>query len=94
MYETIPFDIASLLLFTMPGFFLLWSVGYRAKSDFVFFMFSMFWGIVLMMIFIYKISFVKWMTPLLNNPYAGAVVFSILAYALGSVIKWIKPKFK
>jgi len=57
-------------------------------------MFSMFWGIVLMMVFIYKISFLKWMTPLLNNPYAGAVVFSIFAYALGLMIKWIKPKFK
>lgn len=86
-------DIASLLLFTMPGFYLLWSFGYRAKSDFVFFMFSMFWGIALM-VFFYKLSSVNWITPLLNNLYAGAVVFSIFAYVLGWVVKRIKPKFK
>jgi hypothetical protein len=73
----------------MPGFFFVRTFSKTRKSDFEYLMFSMFWGILLMVLF-YKILPVTKFTPLLNNPYAGAVIFSVLAYLLSITINLIK----
>ncbi len=91
MTDVISLDLATLLLFTMPGFFFLRALGYKTSSDLTYFMYSMFWGIILM-VFVYKFIFsIEKLSPLLENPYAGAVVLSTAAGLLGITIRMCKP---
>jgi len=93
MPETVSVDLVNLLLFTMPGFFFLRGVSYKSNSDLTYFVYSMFWGILLMMLF-YGLLPAERFIPLLENPYAGAVILSILSGLLGIVIRSIKEKIK
>ena len=93
MPDLISLDLATLLLFTMPGFFFLRALGYKTSSDLTYFMYSMFWGILLM-VFVYKLLFsIERLGPLIENPYAGAVIFSVVAGLVGLTIRMCKPNF-
>lgn len=92
MPQNISIDLVTLLLFTMPGFFLIWGFKPNKKSDFEYFIFSMFWGIIIMVLF-YQIIPTTSLIPLLNNPLAGAIIFSLLAYEIGFLGRKIKSKF-
>lgn len=86
-------DLVNLLLFTMPGFFFLRALGYKTESDFAYFMYSMFWGVLLMVFAYNKFFSLEKMVPMIENPYAGAVIFSILAGCIGIAIRMLKPRF-
>ncbi|MCX6702191.1 MAG: hypothetical protein NTX96_03300 [Candidatus Zambryskibacteria bacterium] len=88
-FQNIPLDLFNLLLFTMPGFFFVWAFSKNKKTDFEYLMFSMFWGILLMTLFYHVLPTEKF-TPLLQNPYAGAVSLLITAMVIGSIPKIIK----
>lgn len=93
MTEIFSVDLANVLLFTMPGFFFLRAMGYKTESDLTYFMYSMFWGI-LFMVFVYKLILpLERIVPLIDNPYAGAIIFSLLAWAVGTGLRMIKPRF-
>jgi hypothetical protein len=86
-------DLVHFFLITMPGFFFLLGFGYKAKSDFAFFMLSVFWGIILMGVVYNLIFSAERMVPLLNNIYAGSLTFSVVAYFAGLGIKALRPRF-
>lgn len=93
MTDLISLDLATLLLFTMPGFFFLRAMGYKTSSDLTYFMYSMFWGIFLM-VFVYKFLFsIEKLGPLVENPYAGAIIFSMVAGLVGLSLRSLKPRF-
>lgn len=93
MTDLISLDLATLLLFTMPGFFFLRAMGYKTSSDLTYFMYSMFWGILLM-VFVYRyLLSIEKLGQLIENPYAGAMIFSILAWLVGIGLRMLKPRF-
>ena len=92
MLENFSLDLVNLLLFTMPGFFFLRWIGYKTESDLAYFMYSMFWGILLMG-FVYKVILpMGKFDPLVENPYTGAIVFSLIAWLMGLLLHILKPK--
>lgn len=93
MPDLLTIDLANILLFTMPGFFFLRALGYKSNSDLAYFVYSMFWGILLM-IFMYKLVLpINRLSELVDNPYAGAVILSILAMMIGFGLRLLRPKF-
>jgi hypothetical protein len=89
-------DLATILLFAIPGFFFLRGIGYQTDSDLAYFVYSMFWGI-LMMVFLYPwILPIEKLTPLLNEPYSGAIILSLIGVGAGGFLRlvWnIRPRF-
>lgn len=93
MFNNFSLDLVNLLLFTMPGFFFLRAIGYKTNSDLTYFMYSMFWG-VLLMAFVYNTIFtIDKIEPLVESPYSGAIIFSIIAWLIGKFLRTIKLKF-
>lgn len=93
MTDLISLDLITLLLFTMPGFFFLQATGYKTSSDLTYFMYSMFWGILLM-VFVYKyLLSIEEVEKLVKDPYAGAIVFSLFAGFIGFCIRFLKTSF-
>ncbi len=92
MPEVFSLDLINLLLFTMPGFFFLRAFGYDSKSDFAYFMYSMFWGFLLVVLFygIWPIDKLLPLLPLLENPYVGALTFSTIFYVFGMFLRYVK----
>lgn len=86
--ETFPVEAFHLLIFTIPGFFIVWSFrkinGENKISDFEYLMFSIFWGVLLLAFFASNLSKEKFIT-ILNNPYAASLTFSIFGMFFGSV---------
>lgn len=93
MINNISIDLVTLLLFAMPGFFLILGFGVKQESDFKYLMLSMFWGILIVVVFS-KIFPNQKFDSLLGNPYAGAVIFSASAYFVGLGGREITPSFK
>lgn len=91
--NNISIDLVNLLIFTMPGFFFVRAFSKKQKTDFEYLMLSMFWGILLLIV-IYNILPTERFIPLFGNPYAGAIVFSILGYLLGIVINLVKRRIR
>ena len=89
----LPIDLVHILVFMMPGFFFVRAFSIKEKSGFEYSMLSMFWGIVLIALF-YEIFPIDGFLPLLENPYAGAVSFSILAWVLGHILGDITSRFR
>lgn len=95
--DSFPTESFHLLIFTIPGFFLVWSYKDFGKSnkisDFEYLMFSLFWGLFMVAIFS---SLVKKETifPLLQNPYAGAITFSLLGIIIGWTGSKVRLKLK
>lgn len=90
--DNIPVDLFNLLIFTMPGFFFVRAFSNKQRSDFEYLMFSMFWGILLL-VFFYHILPIEKFTPILQNPYSGAIALSMCGYVLGWAIKFFKSMF-
>jgi H+/Cl- antiporter ClcA len=85
-----PFDIFHFFLFVIPGFITVWSFRYFTDSkksrDFEYLVLSIFWG--LLMILLYELLSVvtkTQVTKLFQNPYAAAIVLSLL----GLLVGWI-----
>lgn len=79
-------DIFHLFLFVIPGFITVWSFRYFSESkksgDFEYFALSVFWGLV--MLVVYEMIFTKeQISQLIGNPYAAALVFSLLSPFFG-----------
>lgn len=70
----------------MPGFFLVKVFSKKDRFGFKYSMLSLFWGICLL-IFYYKVMPFDKFSLLIQNPLAGAIVFSVLSVILGLVIK-------
>lgn len=84
----IPFDILQLLLFTIPGFFIVWSFRKASSSesisDFEYLMFSVFWGVVLLGFLGFSVT-KETLNSALSNPYTACIVFSTLGIFFGSI---------
>lgn len=84
--DTFPIETFHLLIFTIPGFFIIWSYrkvrGGNAISDFEYLMFSLFWGLILLIVYASIVDQVT-ISTVLKNPYATAVSFSLLGSAAG-----------
>jgi len=91
--ETLAIDFVTLLVFTMPGFFFVWAYGKRRATEYEYFMFSMFWGVILYWVFYHWIPLGVFI-PAVENPLAGAVAFSVLAFMLGSLLGRITHRFR
>jgi hypothetical protein len=97
MIEQIPLDIVNLLIFTVPGFFLVRSYkgasAARKYTDFEYLALSLFWGIIFLAIFSKFFPSEKF-NLLIDNPYAGAVAFSVIAMVLGFCAKEVALLFR
>jgi hypothetical protein len=87
------FDLITLIIFGIPGFFLLWTYGFKAKNDFILVMYSIFWGTVLMLIFYYALP-IKGIPVLIRNPYVGSLLVSVLAVGIGWSAKRVGPRLQ
>lgn len=79
-------DLFHFFLFVIPGFITVWSFRHfiesKEKADFEYFALSVFWGLIMILLyglFLKQEKFIK----LLENPYAGAVTLSILGLIMG-----------
>jgi hypothetical protein len=88
MLDQIPYDIAQLLLFTIPGFFIVWSfrktAGSKQIAEFEYLMFSAFWGVILLGFLGFSIS-KETLTLALSNPYSACIIFSTLGVFFGGI---------
>lgn len=81
-------DIFHLLIFTIPGFFAVWSYhkakGKKIESDFEYLVFSFFWGLVILALF-------GWIIPkekfdlFFKNIYSGTLILSLINIVLGNI---------
>lgn len=84
------------LIFTIPGFLTVWSFRYFSNSkktgDFEFLGLSFIWGLIMLLVFELIVKEGYRVERLLNNPYAAALVLSLLGFILGWVgsqmIQW------
>ena len=97
MIEQIPLDVVNLLLFTIPGFFLVRSFKGASKarefSDFEYLSLSVFWGIIFMATFSQFFPSEK-LDLLIRNPYVGTLIFSFMAMVLGSLARKLILEFR
>ncbi len=91
MTEIFSIDLVNLFIFTMPGFFLLYGFGVKKETDFEYFMLSMFWGIIIAILY-YKIL-PNMITLWIENIYAGGILLSITSFILGLTIRHVFNKF-
>ena len=93
-------NLIHVLIIVLPGFFLLKGYGYKPKSIFEHLMLSTFWGIFVFMLMevlhIYVLDAAKDLQDLIEQPYAGAIIFSIGGLTVGWIARKIaqSPKFK
>jgi hypothetical protein len=99
--ESINFDIIYVLLFTLPGFFTVWSFrkGSKTKNpinDFEYAMFSVFWGIIVFGLFEKIIG--DHFYSMTENPFAFSILVSLLtcffSYIIGELQSGIKSYFQ
>lgn len=79
-------EVIHLLIFTIPGFFAVWSYnkakGKKIESDFEYFMLSFFWGLFIL-------AFLGWIMPIekfslfFENIYSGTLVLSFMSILFG-----------
>ena len=91
--ETLSIDLVTLLVFTMPGFFFVWAYGKRHATEYEYFMFSMFWGVILYWTFYHWLPLGTYV-PLLKNPLVGAVAFSVIAITMGALLGKLTQPFR
>lgn len=94
--EIFDLEMLHLLLFSIPGYFLIVSAGIKINSEFGYFVHSFFWGL-LFVVFIYIIVDI---TPLplekeiLENPYVSMIVFSMFSFLFGKFIFYLRGILK
>ncbi len=95
MSEPISLDIFHLFLFVIPGFITVWSFRYfinsKKGSDFEYFALSIFWGLI-MLLFYEFVATKDQIFNLLKNPYAAALVLSILGFFFSWMGSFITPQ--
>ena len=94
--ELAQLDLLHLLIFTVPGFFAVWSYhkakGKKIESDFEYAILSLFWGLVI-------IAILGWIMPrekfllFFGNIYASALFLSLVYIILGSIIGGLLDKY-
>jgi hypothetical protein len=91
----IPFEIVQFLIFTIPGFFGVWSFrkanDSKQISDFEYLMFSVFWGIILLGFFGWVVS-KEMLTKALENLYSACIIFSLFSIFFGSIFGQINKE--
>jgi len=89
MEEYLTLEIAHLLIFTIPGFFLVWSFnkarGVRIQNDFEYLIFSSFLGFVLLAV-LGEIMTKENRSVLFENIYAGVVFLSFMGMMTGYIL--------
>ena len=82
-----PIDLLTLLMFTVPGYFVVWSFHKanksEPKSDFERLIFSVFWGVVMLCSYP-LLTTAEQLKQLLGNPFATMMVFSFLGVMVGA----------
>lgn len=86
--ENMPIELFVLLIFTMPGFFLIKIFSKKSRSGFEHSILSLFSGILLMTLYYYILPNDKF-NILIQNPIAGAIIFSIITILFATVVKII-----
>ncbi len=77
MFDIIPIDPVIFLIFVIPGFFFLKTLGIKCNSQFDHFVLSFFWGVLLIVLY-YKVIPIEKFNSIIENPYSGAIIFSLL----------------
>jgi len=108
--EIISVDAMHLFIFIVPGFIVVWSFRYFTdsikNSDFEYLILGVIWGLLLLT-FNGLVSTKDQLTKLLENPYAAALVFSLMGGFFGwlgsmlsrlkgikKIIAWLKNPFE
>ncbi len=81
MFDIIPIDPVIFLIFVIPGFFFLKTLGIKCNSQFDHFVLSFFWG-ALLIVFYYKVIPIEKFNSIIENPYSGAIIFSLITIAI------------
>jgi RsiW-degrading membrane proteinase PrsW (M82 family) len=89
MEQRITLDVFHLLIFTIPGFFVVWSYnkakGKKIESDFEYLVFSFFWGLFIL-------ALLGWIMPkekfdlFFKNIYAATIVLSLINIIFGNIL--------
>ncbi len=94
MFNLENLEILHLVLFSVPGYFLLVTGDFKFKSEFGHIINSFFWGFIfvaLTYVTLTKLNLLK--DDIFYEPYTAMVVFSLLAMMFGLFIASIKSKF-
>lgn len=91
--ENIPTDLFISLIIIMPGFFFVKIFSKKSRSGFEYSILSLFWGICLIILY-YSILPKERFVSLIQNPLAGAIIFSILSIILALIIKFFINLFR
>jgi ABC-type spermidine/putrescine transport system permease subunit I len=81
----ISLDLYHLLIFVLPGFFFFKILFSKRRSDFEIGIYSLFWGICLYFLYSHILPKDKF-DYLLQNPYLGAIVFSVASAVFATII--------
>ena len=88
MSEALSMDLVTLLMFSIPGYFVVWTFHKfnksKSESDFERLVFSFFWGSVLLVSYS-LLAGADQFRLLVSNPFATMLSMSVLAYAMGFV---------
>jgi hypothetical protein len=87
MFDIIPIDPIIFLIFAMPGFFFLKVLGIKFNSQFDQMMLSLFWGGLLMVLY-YRFIPIEKFNSFIENPYSGAIIFSLITIGMVFLIKF------
>jgi hypothetical protein len=81
MIDIIAIDPIIFLIFIVPGFFFLKMIGIRNRSDIEYMILSFFWGVLLIVLY-YKFIPIEKFNLIIENPYSGAIIFSLLTIVI------------
>jgi uncharacterized YccA/Bax inhibitor family protein len=88
MFDIISIDPVIFLIFVLPGFFFLKTIGIKCNSEFEHMILSFFWGVLLITLY-YKFIPIEKFNSFIENPYLGAIIFSLLTIAIVFLLKLI-----
>jgi hypothetical protein len=86
MFENFSLDLIIFLIFAMPGFLFLKMFGVKNRTNFEYTVLSLFWGILLVTLY-YYIFPIERFNLFIQNPFAGAIIFSIFSILFALLIK-------
>ncbi|MFM2339422.1 MAG: hypothetical protein RLZZ360_58 [Candidatus Parcubacteria bacterium] len=95
MFNLENLEILHLVLFSIPGYFLLAVGGFEFKSEFGHIIQSFFWGFAFVALTYTALTKINIMPQdVFSNPYTAMIIFSLMAMGLGLVIAQIRNKIK
>lgn len=84
--EIFNFDLVAILLFILPGYYLLLFAGWKFQNTFTHAVNCLFFGILIAFVMNYIYPINKY-SEILSNPLAGAVILSLWGMVIGFFVK-------